>query len=113
MRIVLMVLVLTLVCFEGFAATFIKSEAGDKLVVTEQKEITEVYSPAEIQHEIDGINNDIAVYQTRIDECNVRKAKYDEMLATCAAMDIKPVVIKIDEIEKPIEEPIIEEEHTI
>ena len=109
MRIVLMVLVLTLVCFEGFAATYIKASEEKIGIVTE---VTEEMTVAEIKHEIEGIQNDLV----RIEEAKQpfldRLEKYEAMLAQCSVLGVKePVIAPVDEI-KPIE-PIIEEEHTI
>ncbi len=121
MRIALMILVLTLVCFEGFAATFIKSDAGDKLVVVETTETTTELTPAEIDHEIQGIDNDLA----RIEEAYLkqregflqRKYKYEEMKNQCSTMDIKPVykepVISYEPNVTIPTEPVIEPEHRI
>ena len=111
MRMMLISLLTIMLSIPVYAATYVKSDAGDKLVVV--TEVTTELTPAQIQHEIDGCQNDQDRLQAQIDEIGIRKAKHEEMLTTCATMDIKPVVIKIDEIEKPIEEPIIEEEHTI
>ena len=113
MRVVLMVLVLTLVCFEGFAAsTYIKA-SDEKIGVVETTETTTELTVAEIKHEIEGIQNDL----TKIEESKQpfldRLEKYEAMLAQCSVMGIKePVKAPVDEI-KPIVEPVIEEEHTI
>jgi hypothetical protein len=103
-----MILVLVLVCAEGVYATFIKNEAGDKLIVVETTETTTELTPAQIDHEIQGIDSDLA----RIEESYLkqregflqRKYRYEEMKNSCVAMDIKP--IKDDKIiAKPTKDP--------
>ena len=108
MRVVLMVLVLTLVCFEGFAATYIKVSDEKVGIVTE---VSQEYTIAEIKHEIQGIQNDLIRIEASKQPFLDRLAKYEDMLANCSAMGIKEPVKVVDEI-KPIE-PVIEEEHTI
>ena len=111
MRIVLSVIVITLSLMEiCFAATYIKASDNQIGVVTEK---TETMTIAEIKHEIEGIQNDIV----RIEEAKQpfldRLEKYEACLAQCSVLGVKePVIAPVEPI-KPIEEPIIEEEHTI
>ena len=118
MRVVLMVLVLTLVCFvcfEGFAAsTYIKA-SDEKIGVVETTETTTELTVAEIKHEIEGIQNDLV----RIEEAKQpfldRLEKYEAMLAQCSVLGVvepKPIVIDkpIEDIMPPNGNPV---EHTI
>jgi hypothetical protein len=102
------VLMFDVMICSAIAATFIKSDAGDKLVVVETTETTTELTPAQIDHEIQGIDSDLA----RIEESYLkqregflqRKYRYEEMKNSCVAMDIKP--IKDDKIiAKPTKDP--------
>ena len=106
MRIALMILVLTLVCFEGFAATYEKVD--DSLKVTSTIEQVEQLTIQQIKHEIAGIDADLSriedAYLKQREGFLQRKYKYEEMLTKCDELDIKEPVI-IEPKEEPIEEP--------
>ena len=108
MRVSLMILVLVLVCFEGFAATYEKASDNQLKVITETTK-EETLTVPQIQHEIDGITNDIArieeSYTKQRGEFEARKARYEAMLLKCAELEIAEPII-IDKIEEPIEEPL-------
>ena len=106
MRITLAVMVIILSLVEiGFCATYIKVSDEKVGIVTE---VSQEYTVAEIKHEIEGIQNDLARIESSKQPFLDRLAKYEDMLANCSAMGIKePVKPIVDEIE-PIVEPVVE-----
>jgi vacuolar-type H+-ATPase catalytic subunit A/Vma1 len=87
----------------ALAATYIKSDAGDKLVVV--TETTTELTPAEIDHEIDGIQKDLERIESAKQPFLDRLAKYQEMKDSCVSMDIKPITKDDKIITKPTKGP--------
>jgi hypothetical protein len=96
-----MILVLILVCFEGFAATYIKVSDEKVGIVTE---VSQEYTVAEIKHEIEGIQNDLVRIEASKQPFLDRLEKYEAMLAQCSVLGVKePVIAPVEPI-KPIED---------
>jgi hypothetical protein len=87
----------------GLAATYTKASDNQIGVVTEK---TETMTIAEIKHELEGIDNDLARIEASKAPFLERMAKYEELLRQCDTLGVKePVIAPTDEI-KPIVEPI-------
>ena len=99
MRVSLMVLVLVLICVEGYSAsTYIKA-SNEKIRVIETIERTTETTVAELKHEIDGVDKDLATieaqYLTVRENFLKRKMALTEALEQCDTLGIaepKPIV---------------------
>jgi hypothetical protein len=98
------VLMFDVMICSAIAATYIKV-SDEKIGIVETIEYGQELTVQEIEHEINGIENDLVRIESAKQPFLVRLAKYKEMLAQCEALGIKKP--------EPIKKPITEPEHTL
>ena len=104
------VLMFDVMICSAIAATYIKV-SDEKIGIVETIEYGQELTVQEIEHEINGIENDLARIESAKTPFLERLAKYKEMLAQCEALGVKkPIVKEVKEYEPNVTIPT---EHTL